>query len=157
EANLARLAVEPSDVVVFAVTVAGGKIIRVAPGVAGTLGVLAAEAREIVHAEDRSGAREADEVRGPQPDAAPILRCSPGQCSVILRHDQFYIFLELTCIRFEESIKNAWLKPRNCGLCWRSHHVPACLGSFARGASARTRFSDPEHSEHRPSEIPGRV
>jgi hypothetical protein len=88
EAALAGAAVEQADVVLLAVARADGEIARVAPGVEGALGVLAAEAREVVHAGDRSGSRGADEVRGYKPDAAPILRCSPAKCSVILRHDQ---------------------------------------------------------------------
>ena len=56
-AALAGVAVEQADVVLFAVAGADGKIAGVAPGVEDALGVLAAEAREVVHAEDRSGQR----------------------------------------------------------------------------------------------------
>jgi hypothetical protein len=87
EAVLARLAVEQADVVLLAIAGADGEIAGVAAGVEGALGVLAAEAREVVHARDRSEQRRPDEVRGYKPDVAPILRCSPVQCSIVLSHD----------------------------------------------------------------------
>jgi hypothetical protein len=49
EARLARLAVEQSDVVMLAVTVADRKIPGVASAVERAIGILAAEAREVVH------------------------------------------------------------------------------------------------------------
>jgi hypothetical protein len=87
EAVFARLAVEQSDVVLLAVAGADGEIAGVAPGVEDALGVLAAEAREVVHAGDRFEPRRSDKVRGYEPDVAPILRCSPVHCSRLLSHD----------------------------------------------------------------------
>jgi DNA-binding NarL/FixJ family response regulator len=88
EAVFARLAVEKSDVVLLAVAGADREIAGIAAGVEGALGVLAAEAREVVHAGDRSEQRRSDEVRGNKPDVAPILRSSPARCSIIRSHDQ---------------------------------------------------------------------
>jgi hypothetical protein len=87
EAVFAGVAVEQSDVILFAVAGADGEIAGVAPGVEDALGVLTAEAREVVHAKGRSGQRGTDELRGCEPNVAPILRCYPAQCSIILRHD----------------------------------------------------------------------
>jgi hypothetical protein len=87
EAVLARLTVEQSDVVLLAVAGADREIAGVTGAVEGALRVLTAEARAIVHAGDRSVQRKSDEGRGYKPDVAHILRCSPVQCSVILRHD----------------------------------------------------------------------
>src|SRR4051812_36935523 len=50
EAVLARLAVEQADVVLRAVSVADREIAGVSARVEGTVGVLTAEAREVVHA-----------------------------------------------------------------------------------------------------------
>jgi hypothetical protein len=88
EAVLARLTVEQSDVVLLAVAGADREVSGVTRAVEGALGVLTAEAREVVHAGDWSVQRKSDEVRGDKPDVAHILRCSPVQCSVILRHDR---------------------------------------------------------------------
>ncbi len=52
EAVFARLAVEQSDVVLFAVASADRESAGIAAGVEGALGILAAEAREVVHAGD---------------------------------------------------------------------------------------------------------
>jgi hypothetical protein len=60
DAVFARLAVEQSDVVLLAVAGADGAIAGVAPGVEDALGVLAAEAREVVHAGDRFEPRRSD-------------------------------------------------------------------------------------------------
>jgi hypothetical protein len=88
EAVLAGVAVKQSDVVLVAVAGADREIAGVAAGIDGAVGVLAAEAREVVHAAERSGQKGSDKVRRYEPDAAPILRCSPAQGSVILRHDR---------------------------------------------------------------------
>jgi hypothetical protein len=88
EAALARLAVKQSDVVLLAVAVADREIAGVAAGVEGAVGVLTAEAREVVHAGDRAEQRGSEEVKGSRPDVAPILRCSPAQGSIFLRHYQ---------------------------------------------------------------------
>jgi hypothetical protein len=87
EAVLAGLAVEQTDVVLPAVAGADREIAGVTAAVEGTLRVLTAEAREVFHAGDRSEQERSDEVRGDKPDVADIIRCSPVQCSVILRHD----------------------------------------------------------------------
>jgi hypothetical protein len=87
EAALAGVAVEQADVVLLAVAGADGKIASVALAVEDALGVLAAEAREVVHVGVRSGQRGSDEFRGYSPEAAPILRGSLARCSIILRHD----------------------------------------------------------------------
>lgn len=55
EAVLAGLAVEQPDVVPLAVAGADREIAGVTAAVEGALGVLTAEAREVVHAGDRSG------------------------------------------------------------------------------------------------------
>jgi hypothetical protein len=86
EAVLARLAVQQSDVVLLAVAGADREIAGIAAGVEGALGVLTAEAREVVHAEDRTEQRGSDEFKGSRPDMAPILRSSPARGSIILRH-----------------------------------------------------------------------
>jgi hypothetical protein len=52
EAVLAGVAVEQSDVVLFSVAGADREIAGVAPRLEGTLGILATEARKVVHAED---------------------------------------------------------------------------------------------------------
>ncbi len=88
EAVLAGLAVEQSDVVLLAVAGADREITGITGAVQSALRVLAAEAREVVHAGDRSEQRRSDEVRGDKPGVAHILRCSPVQRSVILRHDR---------------------------------------------------------------------
>jgi hypothetical protein len=90
EAVLAGLAVEQSDVILLAVAGADREVAGVTRAVEGALRVLTAEAREVVHAGDRSEQRRSDEVRGrDEPEVANILRCSPVQCSVILRHDLY--------------------------------------------------------------------
>jgi len=88
EAIFAGMAVEQSDVVLFAVAGADREIAGVATRIEGALGVLTAEAREVVHAEDRSEQRRTKEVERSKPDVAPILRCTPAQGSIILRHHQ---------------------------------------------------------------------
>jgi len=88
EAVLAGLAVEEADVVELAVAGADREVAGVAAGIEDALGVLATEAREVVHAGDRSEPRGCDEVKGSRPDVVPILRRSPAQGSVILRHDR---------------------------------------------------------------------
>jgi hypothetical protein len=97
EAVLAGLAIEQSDVVLLAVAGADREVPGVTRAVEGAFGVLTAEAREVVHAEDGSEQRRSDGVRRDEPDVAHILRCSPVQCSVfgvrcsvILRHDRFH-------------------------------------------------------------------
>ena len=82
EAVLARLAIKQSDVVLLAVAGADREITGVTDAVQGAFRVLTAEAREVVHAGDRSEQRRFDEVGGDEPDVAHILRCSPVQCSV---------------------------------------------------------------------------
>jgi hypothetical protein len=49
EAGLAGLTVEQPDVVILAVAVADGEVAGVAAAVEGAFGILAAEAREVVH------------------------------------------------------------------------------------------------------------
>ena len=105
EARLARLAVEQSDVALLAVAGADREIAGVTGAVEGALRVLTAEAREVVHAGDRSEQRRSDEVRGYKPDVAPILRCSPVQCSVILRHHLTQLQWESACPTFSTSAR----------------------------------------------------
>jgi hypothetical protein len=81
EAILARLAVEQSDLAQLAVAGADREVAGVTVAVEDALVVLTTEAREVVHAGDRSEPRRSDEVRGDKPDVAHILRCSPVQCS----------------------------------------------------------------------------
>jgi hypothetical protein len=76
EAVFAGLAVEQSDVVLFPVASAGGKIAGVALTVEGAVGVLAAEAREIVHAEVRSESRRTNGVKGTSPMRQPFYAAS---------------------------------------------------------------------------------
>jgi len=64
EAVLAGFAVEQSDVVLLAVAGADREIAGVSGAVEGALGVLTAEAREVVHSGDRSEQRRFDGVRG---------------------------------------------------------------------------------------------
>src|SRR4051812_42904015 len=87
EAILAGLAVEQPDVILLAVAGADREVAGVPAAVEGALGILTAEAREVVHAGGRSEQRRTDEVGGDKPDVAHILRCSPVQRSVILDHD----------------------------------------------------------------------
>jgi hypothetical protein len=82
ETVLASVAVKQPDVVLLAVAGADREITGVTDAVEGAFRVLTAEAREVVHAGDRSEQRRFDEVRGDEPDVAHILRCSPVQCSV---------------------------------------------------------------------------
>src|SRR4051812_7445418 len=98
EAVLAGLAVEQPDVILLAVAGADREIAGVTAPVEGALGILTAEAREVVHAGDRSERRRSDEVRGYKPDVAHILRCSPVQCSVILNHDRSSTVARYTCV-----------------------------------------------------------
>ena len=63
EAVLAGLAVEQSDVILLAVAGADREITGITGAVQGAFRVLTAEAREVVHAEDRSEQRRSDEVR----------------------------------------------------------------------------------------------
>jgi len=86
-AALAGVAIEQSDAVLLAVAGADREITGVAAGGGGGGGGLGGEAREVVPTGDRSGQKGADEVRRYEPDVAPILRRSPAQGSVILRHD----------------------------------------------------------------------
>jgi hypothetical protein len=74
EAVLARLAVEQADVVPLAIAGADGEIAGVAAGVEGALGVLAAEAREVVHGEGWHGMPGRDETSGWKRKTALILR-----------------------------------------------------------------------------------
>jgi hypothetical protein len=108
EAALAGPAAEQSDVVRPAVTGAGREIAGVADAAGGALGVLTAEACEVIHAGDRSGRGRFDEVRGDEPDVAHILRCSPVRCSVILSHDRklvndFDVAMESLAIKLSDS------------------------------------------------------
>ena len=67
EAVSARLAVEQPDVVVLPVAVADGEVAGVAAGVEGAVGVLAAEAREVVHAKADPGRGEPMRSQGSRP------------------------------------------------------------------------------------------
>src|SRR4051812_9792435 len=74
EMILAGVAVEQSDVVEFAVAGADREIPGVALAVAGAVGILAAEAREVVHAGCGAGVRRGDPFLRCRRDALPILR-----------------------------------------------------------------------------------
>ena len=86
EAGLAGLAVEQSDVVILAVAVADGEVAGVAPPVQGASGILAAEAREVVHGEGASRRTGWVEVQGIDKERLDILRRLIALCSVIPGH-----------------------------------------------------------------------
>src|SRR5262249_34400789 len=88
ETILADVAVEQADVVLLAVAGADREIAGVTASVEGAVGILTAEAREVVHAADRSEPRGSEEFRGCEPDTALILRCSPAQCSIESLHNK---------------------------------------------------------------------
>lgn len=64
EAVFAGLAVEQADVVVLAVAAADGEVCGVAPAVEGAIGILATEAREVVHGMEAPGRPGRDGFRG---------------------------------------------------------------------------------------------
>jgi hypothetical protein len=63
EAVLAGLAIEQPDVVVLAVAGADGEVAGVAPAEEGAIGILAAEAREVVHGAGAPRRPGRDEIR----------------------------------------------------------------------------------------------
>jgi hypothetical protein len=83
EAGLAGPAVEQPDVVVLAVAVADGEIAVVALLVGGAVGILAAEAGEVVHSAAASRQAGWVEVRGIGSEVVNILRPLIVLCSVI--------------------------------------------------------------------------
>jgi hypothetical protein len=89
ESILACLAVEQPDVVLLAVAGAGREVTGVTRAVEGAVGVLATEAREVVHGGHRSEPRRSEEVKRHKPGVALILRSLPPPCSVNFSHDQF--------------------------------------------------------------------
>jgi hypothetical protein len=72
EAVLAGVAVEQADVILFAVAVADGEIPGVALAVGGAIGILAAEAREIVHGWKPPGRPGRTEAKSSEHDASDI-------------------------------------------------------------------------------------
>jgi hypothetical protein len=73
EAVLAGVAVEQPDVVLLAVASADREISGVAPSVGGAVGILAAEASEVIHTGSMPKSGGSDAITGSEPVAAPIL------------------------------------------------------------------------------------
>jgi hypothetical protein len=88
EAVLAGVAVEEANGIELAVAGANREIAGVALTVAGAVGVLAAEAREVVHVGERSGANGGIPITRCRRDTLRILRRSPAQCSMMVGHHQ---------------------------------------------------------------------
>jgi hypothetical protein len=86
EAGLAGPAVEQSDVVILAVAAADGEIAGVAAAVQEAFGILAAEAREVVHGEAASRLAGWVEVQCIDEEVLDILRRLIALCSVIPGH-----------------------------------------------------------------------
>jgi len=86
EAGLAGLAVEQPDVVVLAVAVADGEVAGVASPVGRAVGILAAEAREIVHKELASRHAGSVGVQGFGSEVLDVLRRLIALCSVVPGH-----------------------------------------------------------------------
>jgi len=83
EAGLAGVAIEQSDVVVLAVASADGEVSGAASPVGGTVGILAAEAREIIHNDGASRPAGWLKVQGLGSKLLDILRRLIALCSVI--------------------------------------------------------------------------
>jgi hypothetical protein len=90
EAGLAGLAVEQADVVILAVAVTDGEVAGVAPPMQGAFGILAAEAREVVHGDRASRRAGRVEVQGIDKEMLDILRRLIALCSVIPGHHPCY-------------------------------------------------------------------
>jgi len=88
EAGLAGVAIEQSDVVVLAVASADGEVSGAASPVGGTVGILAAEAREIIHNDGASRPAGWLKVQGLGFKLLDILRCPIALCSVVQGHHQ---------------------------------------------------------------------
>ena len=88
EAGLARVAVEQTDVVLLAVAFADREVSGVPSPIEGAVGVLAAEAREIVHGEESSRQEGWVAVRGFGKEVLDILRPPIPFCSVMPGHHQ---------------------------------------------------------------------
>ena len=86
EAGLAGVAIEQSDVVVLAVASADGEVSGAASPVGGTVGILAAEAREIIHNDGASRPAGWLKVQGLGFKLLDILRCPIALCSVVQGH-----------------------------------------------------------------------
>jgi hypothetical protein len=86
EAGLAGVAVEQSDVVVLAVAIADGEVSGPASPVGRAVGILAAEAREIIHNDVASQHAGWVSVQGFGSELLDILRCFIVLCSVIQGH-----------------------------------------------------------------------
>ena len=86
EAGLAGVAVEQADVVVLAVAIADGEVSITASPIGGTVGVLAAEARKIIHSDWASRPAGWVNVQGFGSELLDILRCLIAFCSVIQGH-----------------------------------------------------------------------
>ena len=89
EAGLAGVAIEQSDVVVLAVASADGEVSGAASPVGGTVGILAAEAREIIHNDGASRPAGWLKVQGLGFKLLDILRCPIALCSVVQGHHRF--------------------------------------------------------------------
>jgi hypothetical protein len=86
EAGLARVAVEQTDVVLLAVAFADREVSGVPSPIEGAVGVLAAEAREVVHGEESSRQKGWVAVRGFGKEVLDILRPPIPFCSVMPGH-----------------------------------------------------------------------
>src|SRR5262249_24850064 len=86
EASTAGFAVELTILLGFAVAAADREVAGVAPAVEPTVGILAAEAREVVHGGGRPGEPGQDGIRGWERMTSLILRRIPRNGSTRLRH-----------------------------------------------------------------------
>jgi hypothetical protein len=86
EAGLAGVAVEQSDLLVLAVAITDGEVSGPASPVGGTVGILATEAREIIHSDVASRPAGWVDVQGFGSELLDILRCLISFCSVIQGH-----------------------------------------------------------------------
>src|SRR5512135_2989369 len=92
EASAAGVAVELAILLGFAVTAADREIAGVASAVKRTVGILAAEAFEVVHRAGRPGRPGQDEIRRWERMTTLILRRIPHNGSTRLRHHRASVF-----------------------------------------------------------------
>ena len=86
EAGPTGVAVELSELLVLAESAADREVAGVAPAVERTVGVLAAEAGEVVHGGSRPGGWGRNAIRGEKPKTSTILRRIPQNGSTDLGH-----------------------------------------------------------------------
>jgi hypothetical protein len=103
EAGLAGVAVEQADVILLAVTVADGQVSGSASAVGGAVGVLAAEAREVVHVSLSSRHAGWVDVQGFGSEMLDILRRLIALCSVIQGHHPARIYGSTASVDWSES------------------------------------------------------